>query len=213
VSASEWSALVHQILTCTKCGLHKYRKNAVPGEGRVDAVLMFVGEAPGAHEDEEGRPFVGAAGKLLTQLIESIGLKREDVYITNIVKCRPPGNRDPTDEEIEACSPYLVKQITLIKPKIIVALGRHSARFLFTSAGLKWSSMTAVHGRVYDVEVFGVKARLIATYHPAAALYNPKLKPDLEKDFQTIRKVYEEVVLGERSSSGKRSILDYLKKS
>jgi len=212
VSAVEWSTLIQQILTCTKCGLHKYRKNAVPGEGRVDAVLMFVGEAPGAHEDEEGRPFVGAAGKLLTQLIESIGLKRGDVYITNIVKCRPPGNRDPTDEEIEACSPYLVKQIMLIKPKVIVALGRHSARFLFTSAGLKWSSMTAMHGKVYNVEVFGVKARLIATYHPAAALYYPKLKPELERDFQTIRRVYEEAVLGERSSSGKRSILDYFKK-
>jgi len=212
MSADEWNALIQQILTCTKCGLHKYRKNAVPGEGRINATLMFVGEAPGAHEDEEGRPFVGAAGKLLTQLIESIGLKREDVYITNVIKCRPPGNRDPTDDEIEACSPYLVKQIVMIKPKVIVALGRHSARFLFTSAGLKWSSMTAMHGRVYDVEVFGVKARLVATYHPAAALYYPKLKPELERDFQTIRKVYEKVVLSERSTSSKRSILDYFKK-
>jgi len=206
--SSEWDALVREILECSKCDLHKFRKKAVPGEGKLTADLMFVGEAPGAQEDESGRPFVGAAGKLLTQLIESIGLRREDVYITNIVKCRPPNNRDPTDEEIAACSPYLVRQIQMIEPKMIVALGRHSARFLFTSAGLRWGSMTAMHGKAYDVTLFGVKTRLIATYHPAAALYNPNLRQELERDFQVIRKLCEEISRGARS---RRSLLDYLK--
>ncbi len=207
--SSDWDELIKEIMSCKKCDLYKYRKNPVPGEGRLDADIMFIGEAPGAQEDEQGRPFVGAAGKLLTELIESIGLKREEVYITNVVKCRPPNNRDPTEEEIEACSPYLIRQIQLIKPKIIIALGRHAGRFLFTNAGLKWRNMTVMHGKVYDAELFGVKTKLLATYHPAAALYYPKLRPELEKDFTTIKKLYEEVVKGGQKKS-RRTLLDYL---
>ena len=207
--SSNWDELIKEIMSCKKCDLYKYRKNPVPGEGRLDADIMFIGEAPGAQEDERGRPFVGAAGKLLTELIESIGLKREEVYITNVVKCRPPNNRDPTEEEIEACSPYLIRQIQLIKPKIIIALGRHAGRFLFTNAGLKWRNMTVMHGKVYDAELFGVKTKLLATYHPAAALYYPKLRPELEKDFTTIKKLYEEVVKGGQKKS-RRTLLDYL---
>ncbi len=207
--SSDWDELIKEIMSCKKCDLYKYRKNPVPGEGRLDADIMFIGEAPGAQEDERGRPFVGAAGKLLTELIESIGLKREEVYITNVVKCRPPNNRDPTEEEIEACSPYLIRQIQLIKPKIIIALGRHAGRFLFTNAGLKWRNMTVMHGKVYDAELFGVKTKLLATYHPAAALYYPKLRPELEKDFTTIKKLYEEVVKGGQKKS-RRTLLDYL---
>ncbi len=202
---SEWDELVEQIKSCTKCELYKYRKNAVPGEGRLNADIMFIGEAPGAQEDEMGRPFVGAAGKLLTQLIESIGLKRSDVYITNVVKCRPPRNRDPTEEEINACSPYLIKQIQLIKPKIIVALGRHAARFLFTNAGLKWRNMSVMHGKFYKVELFGVRVKLMATYHPAAALYYPKLKPELERDFKLLSEECRKL-----EDSRRKSILDYL---
>ena len=205
----EWRKLIEEIASCRKCDLYKYRKNPVPGEGRLDADIMFVGEAPGAQEDEMGRPFVGAAGKLLTELIESIGLKREDVYITNVIKCRPPNNRDPTDKEIEACSPYLIRQIQLIKPKIIVALGRHAGRFLFNNAGLKWRNMMVMHGRVYDVELFGVKTKLLATYHPAAALYYPKLRPKLEEDFQLLKKLYEEIVKGAEKSV-KRTLLDFM---
>src|SRR5205807_880478 len=116
--------LIHsEILECTKCELHKSRTNAVPGEGPYDAKIMFVGEGPGQNEDEQGRPFVGAAGKFLTELLESIGLKRSDVFITNIVKCRPPNNRAPRKSEIETCNPYLQSQIRLINPRILCALG------------------------------------------------------------------------------------------
>jgi len=208
--SSDWSILIEEILKCIKCPLHLTRKNPVPGEGDLNAKLMFVGEAPGANEDEQGRPFVGAAGKLLTELIESIGLTRGQVYITNIVKCRPPYNRDPTDEEINACSPYLIKQIEFIKPKLIVALGRHSGRFLVESAGLKWISMSANRGRVYDVKLFNISTKLIVTYHPAAALYNPRLKPILQSDFELIKRVYIEIT--KSGEKVKRTILDYLNK-
>src|SRR5881396_1192015 len=117
-------ATVHsEIIACTKCELHMSRKNAVPGEGPIDAKIMFVGEGPGQNEDEQGRPFVGAAGKLLTELLESIGIKRSDVFITNVVKCRPPSNRAPRKGEIETCNPYLMSQIRLVKPRIVCALG------------------------------------------------------------------------------------------
>ncbi len=180
----EWKKLIEEIMSCSKCPLHRSRRNPVPGEGRVDADIMFIGEAPGVREDETGRPFVGAAGKLLTELIESIGLKRGDVYITNIVKCRPPGNRDPRDEEIDTCLPYLLRQIRLIEPKVIVALGRHAGRVLYSLAGLRWANMSVLHGRVYDVVVEGVRVKLVATYHPAAALYNPRLRDSLVGDFK-----------------------------
>lgn len=179
-------------MECRRCGLYKTRKNPVPGEGRIDAEVVFVGEAPGAREDETGRPFVGAAGKLLTELLESIGLKRGDVYITNIVKCRPPGNRDPREEEIRACLPYLVRQLRLIEPHVIVALGRHAARVLFSLAGLRWANMSVMHGRVYDAVVEGIRVKLVATYHPAAALYNPGLRDKLVSDFKdSIRRAIE----------------------
>jgi len=206
MSSSEWSKLIDDIKRCSKCRLSKYRRNPVPGEGNPHAKIMFIGEAPGAREDATGRPFVGAAGKLLTQLIESIGLKREEVYITNVVKCRPPNNRDPEEDEISACSPYLTKQIQLIKPAIIVALGRHAAKFLFESAGLKWRNMGSMHGRVFDAVLFGVKTKLIATYHPAAALYYPKLRPELEEDFSKLKKLYSREVA---VKSKPRSLLDF----
>lgn len=202
---NDWDTLVKEILTCTKCKLHVFRKNPVPGEGSLKPVLMFVGEAPGSREDEEGRPFVGAAGKLLTELISSIGLTRSEVYITNIVKCRPPNNRDPEDDEIQACSPYLIKQINLLKPKIVVALGRHAARFFFKQAGLKWVNMSVNHGKVHSSKIAGVNVKLIATYHPAAALYNPPQRRTLEKDFELIGRVYKETM----GASTKRTLLDF----
>ncbi len=192
--SNEWDDLINQIMNCRKCILYKTRKNPVPGEGNRNADLVFIGEAPGAREDETGRPFVGAAGKLLTELIESIGLSREEVYITNIVKCRPPRNRDPREEEVSACLPYLIKQIRLIRPKIIVALGRHAGRTLFELAGLKWTSMARMHGRVFDAIVAGVPVKLTVTYHPAAALYNPRLRGSLERDFrETIKSLLDQL--------------------
>lgn len=180
----DYEILVSEILQCTKCPLHKSRTRAVPGEGSLDAQVMFVGEAPGRSEDLEGRPFVGAAGKLLDSLLESIGVSRSSIYITNVVKCRPPDNREPSDEEIRACNPYLRRQISMIKPRVIIALGRIAGKTIYEMAGLKWSNMRAAHGRIVRGVIEGVEVTIIATYHPAAALYNPGLRGELESDFK-----------------------------
>lgn len=163
-----------EVSTCTKCMLHYSRKHAVPGEGPANAEIMFIGEGPGFHENEQGRPFVGAAGKFLDELLTSIHLKREDVFIGNVVKCRPPGNRDPLPEELEACSHYLERQIQAINPKIIVTLGRFSmAHFL------PGSRISEIHGQARKVN-----GRLVvAMYHPAAALHQRSLKSTIEADF------------------------------
>jgi len=207
----EWSNLINAIVNCRKCRLSEYRRNPVPGEGNPSARVMFIGEAPGEKEDETGRPFVGAAGKLLTELIESIGFKREDFYITNVVKCRPPNNRDPEEDEINACLPYLLKQIELVKPRVIVALGRHAARTLFNIAGLKWVSMSSMHGKAFKAVINGVEVVIIPTFHPAAALYNPGLKNELRSDFEnTIRRHVSEAMEPHRAERKGRSILDYV---
>lgn len=184
----EYSKLVNEIMRCTKCPLYISRKKPVPGEGSLNPKIMFIGEAPGAREDETGRPFVGAAGQLLTKLIEGVGLTREEVYITNIVKCRPPSNRDPREEEIISCLPYLKKQLSLIRPRLIVTLGRHAAKVILEMAGLKFRSMTREHGEIYKIKINSLKAKLIPTYHPAAALYNPALKQILISDFTIVKK-------------------------
>ena len=202
-----WRILEEEILNCTKCKLHIYRRRVVPGEGNKNSVLVFIGEAPGEKEDEQGRPFVGPAGRLLTELIESTGYRREDFYITNIVKCRPPGNRDPEDDEINACLPYLVRQLELIKPRIVVCLGRHSARIIFKLAGLKWTNMSTQHGKIYSARLFDFSVKIIPTYHPAAALYNPQLKSSLEEDFKKSIKPVLSEVLGTRSV--KKTLLDF----
>jgi len=159
---------------CTRCALHFSRKKAVPGEGPANAAIMFIGEGPGFYENEQGRPFVGAAGKFLEELLEKIGMKREQVFIGNVVKCRPPSNRDPLPEELAACSPYLDRQIQAINPKVIVTLGRYSmARFLPNA------KISDVHG-----QSFKVQGRLIVPmFHPAAALHQPSLRPAVEQDF------------------------------
>ena len=166
--------VTQEVSACTKCVLHYSRKKAVPGEGPATSSIMFIGEGPGFHENEQGRPFVGAAGKLLDELLTGIGMKRADVYITNVVKCRPPGNRDPLPEELETCSDYLERQIQAINPKVIVTLGRYSmARFLPNA------KISEVHGQAMHI-----RGRLIvAMYHPAAALHQGSLKPVLERDF------------------------------
>jgi len=178
--------LARRIKACTRCSLYRNRRNAVPGEGNPDANVMFIGEAPGFNEDVQGRPFVGAAGKLLTGLIESIGLTRGDVYITNIVKCRPPGNRDPLKEEVEACKPYLIEQLGIIEPSIIVSLGRHSTRLFFQFANLEFKSIMRVRGSPRVLVINGVEYTLLPTLHPAAALYNPGLRSLLERDFMVL---------------------------
>jgi DNA polymerase len=163
-----------EVSTCTKCVLQHSRKLAVPGEGPADAEIMFIGEGPGFHENEQGRPFVGAAGKFLDELLASINMKRSEVFIANVVKCRPPGNRDPLPEELQACAEYLERQIQAINPKAIVTLGRFSMAHFLPNA-----KISSVHGQAAKV-----KGRLvIAMYHPAAALHQQSLKSTIEKDF------------------------------
>lgn len=162
---------------CTKCDLQYSRKLAVPGEGPANAQIMFVGEGPGFHENEQGRPFVGAAGHFLDELLASIQMRRTDVFITNIVKCRPPGNRDPKIEEIQACNDYMERQIQAINPKVIVTLGRYSmGRFLPNA------KISEVHGQA-------MKARgrtIVPMYHPAAALHQASLRQVIEADFKKL---------------------------
>ena len=173
MSKSELQALHQQIAVCKKCILHKSRVKAVPGVGPERANIMFIGEAPGFHENQQGLPFVGAAGKFLDELLEKIDLRREDVFITNVVKCRPPGNRDPQVDEIEACRPYLDRQIELIQPKMIITLGRFSMARYFPNA-----KISRIHGQPRKIE--GVI--YYPMYHPAAALHQPSLRRTVEDD-------------------------------
>lgn len=176
-------ALEQSLRECRGCGLCNGRTQVVFGVGNPDAELMFVGEGPGFHEDKQGEPFVGAAGKLLTELLGEIGLNRADVYIANVVKCRPPENRDPTPEEIEACSPHLMDQIAIIRPRVICTLGRFAAKLLADTE----LSMTAIHGRAKEREIAGVRLVVFPVFHPAAALYTPANRKVLQADFMKLR--------------------------
>jgi DNA polymerase len=167
---------------CTRCALAATRTQVVFGSGSPTADLMFVGEAPGFHEDKLGVPFVGAAGKLLDKLLAGIGLAREDVYVANVLKCRPPGNRDPQPAEIESCEPHLWKQIELIQPQLIATLGNFATKLL---SG-KPNGITQVHGREQQVVLGGSPVTLYPIFHPAAALYTPRMLQVLEEDFARI---------------------------
>jgi DNA polymerase len=173
-----------RIRACVTCRLHATRTQAVPGYGPVEARIMAVGEAPGEKEDQQGRPFVGAAGRLLTELVESIGLSRRDLYITNTVKCRPPGNRDPEADEVVACSRFLDEQIALLRPDVILILGRHALNRLLPESG----GISRLHGQrlVRDERVY------VPLYHPAAALYNGSLRETLFADMQRVRGYLDE---------------------
>lgn len=181
---SELEALATEIAACTRCLLHRGRTKAVPGEGRADAEIMFIGEAPGFHEDQQGRPFVGAAGQFLEELLQSIGLTREEVFIANVVKCRPPGNRDPLPEEIEACKPFLDRQIELLQPKFVVTLGRFSMARAFPKARI-----SRIHGQPRKID--GVI--YYPMYHPAAALHQPSLRRTIEADMRQIPELLQQV--------------------
>ena len=163
---------------CTRCRLSKGRKNIVFGVGNIDADIMFVGEGPGADEDEQGEPFVGRAGQLLNNMITAMGIKREDVYIANVVKCRPPGNRTPERDECDTCGPFLMQQIETVKPKVVVALGAVAAKYLL---GIN-DSMTNLRGRIYDFK----DTKLAVTYHPAYLLRDPRQKAEAWKDLQMV---------------------------
>jgi uracil-DNA glycosylase family 4 len=164
---------------CTRCRLAQGRTQVVFGAGNPHADLMFVGEAPGFHEDKQGVPFVGQAGKLLERLLNGIGLERQDVYIANVLKCRPPGNRDPQPDEIESCEPHLFRQIELIEPKVIATLGNFATKLLSGRP----LGITRVHGQEQELTIAGRSVLLYPLYHPAAALYTPAMLKVLEADF------------------------------
>ncbi len=179
-----------EIIECKKCFLYKNRNNPVIGQGSHSSKIIFVGEAPGAQEDKTGIPFCGSAGKILDSLLESIKVKREDVYITNLLKCRPPKNRDPQEKEIKLCVSFLEKQIKIISPQIICPLGRYAMIFLMEKFGLKEKIDTIgnLHGKVFLVEKGEYKGiKIIPLYHPAVVVYNSKLKEVLKKDFGIIK--------------------------
>jgi len=189
----EMEKIKQEILQCKKCSLYKTRHKPVIGEGNLDAKIMFVGEAPGFNEDKKGRPFVGSAGKVLDELLTSVGIKREDVYITNVVKCRPTTpsleNRSPSAEEIKACSPYLERQIRIIQPEIICTLGNYSTNFIFEKYGMgdKIEGISKLHGKIFEVKTLFHATKIIPFYHPAVAVYNPKEKEILLKDFKILK--------------------------
>jgi len=176
----------HQIKDCEKCNLHSTRTNFVFGTGNPEADLMLIGEAPGREEDLEGAPFVGAAGKLLDKMLAAISFKREDIFISNILKCRPPENRDPQPDEIEACKPHLLQQIKLIQPKIICALGRISAQVLLQTK----SALGQLRGKFHDFN--GIK--FLVTYHPAALLRYQQYKRPAWEDLKLLRREYDNLV-------------------
>lgn len=171
------SQIASEVSACTKCALHESRKKAVPGDGPASAEIMFIGEGPGFHENEQGHPFVGASGKFLDQLLAQAGVTRGDVFIANVVKCRPPGNRDPQTDELEACDEFLEAQIRAINPSIIVTLGRFSMSKFIPDV-----KISAVHGQMRKVG----DRFVIPMFHPAAALHQPQLKPSILGDFANL---------------------------
>ncbi len=184
VQAADIEGLDGMINTCMKCGLGKTRTNFVFGVGNPHADLVLIGEAPGADEDAQGEPFVGRAGQLLTKILGAIGFKREDVYICNILKCRPPNNREPLPDEVELCEPYLWKQLELLQPKLILCLGRVAAKALLKTN----ESLAALRGKLHDYH----GTHVMVTYHPAALLRNPNWKRPAWEDVQKARKLYDE---------------------
>jgi len=185
VEESKYIQLVKETEICKKC------KNIVIGKGNLNADIMFIGEAPGRNEDEQGLPFVGAAGKNLDNLLAKVGLSLDDVYIANILKCRPPDNRDPLPEEIKAHTPWLIEQIKQIKPKVICSLGNYSTKFLLADGDVdnmdKMPGITQVHGKIKDIDFHGLKMKLIPLFHPAAIIYNRNLVNLWEKDMEIVK--------------------------
>ncbi|MEM4718772.1 MAG: uracil-DNA glycosylase [Nitrososphaerota archaeon] len=177
---------------CRKCALWRTRNRIVFGEGPADAEVMIVGLGPGRQEDLQGRPFVGAAGKFLDQLLSEAGLSRDRIYITNVIKCFLPGNR-ATEEHVRACTPYLDQQIEVIRPKLIIALGNIAACYLLGKFGLRCEPMEKIHGRAYDVSSLMLSLRIVPMYHPASALRNPGLRDKLIEDWRELGRMFRDL--------------------
>jgi len=186
----EMKRLEDEIKGCKRCELWKTRTNPVAGEGSLTAKVMFVGEAPGYYEDLKGRPFVGKAGKVLDELLWSVGLGRSDVYIANVLKCRPPENRNPTTIEIRACTPYLDKQMEIIEPAVIATLGNFSLGYIFDKFGLRKDKISKLHGKVFKISTIAGIKKVVALYHPAVATYNPGMKEVLVEDFKELARCF-----------------------
>jgi uracil-DNA glycosylase family 4 len=189
----EMGDIAERIKACKRCELYKTRTNPVVGVGSLSARIMFVGEAPGYYEDVKGEPFVGRAGKVLDELLASIGLKREEVYIANVLKCRPPGNRNPLIDEIRACTPYLGAQLALIQPEILATLGNFSLAYIFDKFGLhaQKDKISKIHGTVFTVSTITGLVKIVPLYHPAVATYNPNMMETLREDFKVLANLLE----------------------
>ena len=183
----EMQEIASFITSCTKCDLSETRTHVVVGEGSLDAAIMFIGEAPGYHEDMQGRPFVGKAGKILDELLSSIDLQRTDVFIANILKCRPPNNRNPLQSEIKACTGYLNRQIECIKPSILIPMGSFATSFLLEKYGIINEKISSAHGKILKKSTIYGEITIMPMYHPAAATYNPRMKILLENDFRILQ--------------------------
>lgn len=180
-----------QIASCQRCRLHTTRTHTVPGEGSVDADILFIGEAPGRNEDLQGKPFVGRAGEVFDRLLNSVGLTRREIYLCNILKCRPPENREPLSDEVQACVGSLDVQIKVVNPKIIATLGRYATTYVFQKFSIPLRNISSVHGQMFDVETpFGAK-KIVSLFHPAVATYDPNKLEILLNDFQIFKTIVQ----------------------
>jgi uracil-DNA glycosylase family 4 len=180
-----------EVVVCTLCSLWKSRKKAVPGEGNSKARIMLIGEAPGSSENLQGRPFVGVAGRFLENMLSEIGLSRDEVFICNVVKCRPPRNRVPRPVEVQTCTPYLERQIEIVEPEFLVTLGSCSTAYVFSRANFPFASITAVRGRIRQASLHDVKMTIFPTFHPAAAMYSVKYREQIAADFKFLKEELE----------------------
>jgi len=187
---AEMIKLEEEIKECRLCELWKTRNNPVVGEGSLSTKIMLIGEAPGYYEDLKGRPFVGKAGKILDELLDSLGQGRAEMYITNILKCRPPGNRNPAAAEIKACTPYLDAQMSIIEPGVIATLGNFPLTYIFAKFGLNPDKISKIHGKVFNVSTIAGIKKVVPLYHPAVATYNPGMKTTLIDDFKVLAECF-----------------------
>jgi len=198
MSDGEFIQLRSECNHCTKCDLSKTRKNVVFGSGNIHADILVIGEAPGANEDEQGLPFVGAAGRNLTKYLEQVGLSRDQVFIANVLKCRPPENRNPTMAEVKVCTPWLYEQIKHINPKVICPLGNFAAKYILSGCNPEGmdalEGISRLHGKPVEVIIHDEKRLVIPLYHPAALIYNRKLEPDMQDDLKTVKREIEKIV-------------------
>ncbi len=192
---SELNEVKKRIISCTKCDLSKTRTHPVVGEGSSDATIMFIGEAPGFHEDKKGQPFVGRAGKILDELLSSIDLNRSDVFIVNILKCRPPNNRNPQKNEILACTEYLDRQIEIIQPSILVPLGNFACTYIFEKFGISYDKISRIHGEIFQRNTLLGSLYIIPMYHPAVSTYNPQKKSTLLTDMESLRSIEKKLLV------------------